>query len=67
MATDVSAPLPDLTLEKQAILEVDLGDASAIIERLVIHVRQDTPEEVMKVEPFQPLFVYTNEAPGRSP
>lgn len=64
MATDVSAPLPDLTLEKQAILEVDLGDASAVIERIVIHVRQDVAEEAQKIAPFQPLFVYTDEAPG---
>lgn len=47
MATDVSTALPDLTLDSNATLEVDTGDANAIITSLVIHVSQDIPQEAL--------------------
>lgn len=71
MANDVSAPLPDLTLERKSILTVDTGDANASITQLVIHFAQDVPDLPVKLEPFTPLFAYGppsgNEAPGVTP
>lgn len=60
MATDVSAPLPDLTLEESSLLVIDTGDNAATITRIVIHVSQEVPDDVLvqKVEPFAPLFTY---------
>lgn len=44
MATHLSGPLPDLTLEEKSVLVVDTGDAAVLITRLVIHFSQDVPE-----------------------
>lgn len=58
MATIIDAPLPDLTWRDQSILEVDTGDASVLITKLTIHLAQDIPDEVLKLEPVAPLFSY---------
>lgn len=60
MATDVSAPLPDLTLEESSLLVIDTGDNSATITGLVIHVSQEVPDDVLvqAVKPWVPTFVY---------
>jgi hypothetical protein len=58
MATNVSAPLPDLDLEASSIITVDAGDAAAVITRMVVHFTQNAPELPTKLEPFTPLFVY---------
>lgn len=42
--TNVSAPLPDLSLEEETIITVNSGDPGAIITQLVIHFTQDVPE-----------------------
>ncbi len=58
MSDDVSAPLPDLDWPNEAILHVNVGDSSAVITGLVIHLSQDVPEDLVPVKPFTPLFVY---------
>jgi hypothetical protein len=58
MATDVSAPFPDVDLEEQSIITVALGDPLAKITRVVMHFTQDVPEDAISVEPFLPLFTY---------
>lgn len=58
MANDVSAPLPDLDWPDQAIIHVNAGDPAATISRLIIHLSQDVPEELIPVQPFVPLFTY---------
>jgi hypothetical protein len=65
MPTNVSAPLPDLTLEEQTILTIDTLDAGAIISSVVIHVSQDVPDLPTKIQLLPPL--YAHEAPGLSP
>jgi hypothetical protein len=60
MATDVSAPLPDLSWPDQAIISVALGNAGGKITGLRIHLSQDVPEELLTVPPFVPLFTYGN-------
>jgi Mg2+/Co2+ transporter CorB len=57
MATDVSAPLPDLTLEEQSLLVIDTGDNAATITGLVIHVSQDVPDLPTKIQLLPPLYV----------
>jgi len=56
MATDVATSLPDLDLRDQSILTVDTGDANAIVTRLIIHVSQDIPVEVLGLLP--PLLAH---------
>jgi hypothetical protein len=65
MATDVSAPFPDLDLEEQSIIEVDLGDVGAAITGVVVHFTQNVPDVPAKIELLPPL--YAHEAPGLSP
>jgi hypothetical protein len=62
MPTDVSAPFPDLDLEEQSIIEVDLGDAASVITGLVVHFTQNVPDLPAKIELLPPL--YAHEAPG---
>lgn len=61
MPTDVSAPLPDLTLEESSLLQIDTGDDDATIGRVVIHVSQEVPDLPIKIELLPPL--YAHEAP----
>lgn len=56
MPTDVSAPLPDLTLKDESILTVDTGDPAAIITSIVVHFAQDAPESVLEQQP--PLLAH---------
>lgn len=65
MATDLSAPFPDLDLEEQSIITVALGDAASKITGLVVHFTQDVPELPAKIELLPPL--YAHEAPGFGP
>lgn len=58
----VSAPLPDLDLEVRSVLTVDTGDPFALVTALVIHVAQDTPDEVLKQLTVAPAFAYGPEA-----
>lgn len=64
MATDTSAPLPDLTLEEKSQLVVDTGDVGAIITRIVIHFSQDVPEADVKPEKVGPLLAYVPQEDG---
>jgi Mg2+/Co2+ transporter CorB len=57
MATDVSAPLPDLTLEESSLLVIDTGDNAATITGVVIHVSQDVPDLPTKIQLLPPLYV----------
>lgn len=59
MATNVSAPLPDLSLEAQAILTVDALDAGAVITSMVIHFTQELPRELL-APALPPMFGYAN-------
>ena len=47
MTTDISGPLPDLDLAGLSLLIVDTGDVNAVVTGLVIHVREDTPQELL--------------------
>jgi len=58
MATETSAPLPDLTLEQKAVLQLDTGDPNCIITGLVIHVSQDVPELVQPPAKVEPILGY---------
>ena len=58
MPTDVSAPLPDLSLEQSSILAIDTGDANALITGVVIHVSQTVPELPLKIDLLPPLLVH---------
>lgn len=49
--TNVSTPLPDLSLEEEAVLTVTSGDPGAIITQLVIHFTQDVPALPVVLEP----------------
>lgn len=62
MPVDISAPLPDLQLRDQSVLEVDTGDPGAVITQLVIHLAQGVPEDVLNgaIGPY--MFV-----PGPTP
>lgn len=42
MAVDVSAPMPQLDLDANAILTVTLDDPNALITQLIVHGWQDT-------------------------
>lgn len=64
MPTDVSGPLPELTLEEKAVLTIDTGDPAAIITRLVIHFRQQVPDDFPPISLVPPVLV--REAPGRT-
>lgn len=64
MATNTSAPLPDLTLEEKSILVVDTGDAAAIITRVVIHFAQDVPDVDVKPVQVGPLLAYVPQEDG---
>lgn len=62
MPTDISAPFPDLDLEEQSIIEVDLGDALAKITGLVVHFTQDVPELDANFQILNPLLAYGPDA-----
>ncbi len=58
MADTLAAPLPDLDWPEQAIVDVDAGDTSAVITTFVIHLAQDTPEDLLPNAPVAPLLAY---------
>jgi len=59
MSSDPSVGLPDIDWPDQAIIAVDTGDANAVITSMVIHLSQDTPEDLIpQPGPFVPLFTY---------
>jgi hypothetical protein len=57
MATNVSAPLPDLNLEEQSILTIDTGDPGAVITEVVIHVSQEIQGLEQVLPSLLPLYV----------
>jgi len=59
VATNVAAPLPDLSLEDEAIITVDAGDAGSVITSMVIHFTQELPRELL-APVLPPLFGYAN-------
>jgi hypothetical protein len=58
MATDVSAPLPDLILPPGATITVELDDASAIVTQLNVYGFSPTTGQQESVTVVQPMFPY---------
>ncbi len=58
MADDLSAPFPDLTWPDSAVIDVDAGDASANITTFVIHLAQDTPDDLLPDANVPPILGY---------
>jgi hypothetical protein len=58
MPVDVSAPMPDLTLEESSILTIDTGDPGAVITQVVIHVSQEIPDVRTTIKLLPPQLAY---------
>ena len=58
MATYVSAPLPNLSLQDSSTLTVDTQDPAAKIVSVAIHFQQDTPQALLDEAVLPPLFAY---------
>jgi len=59
MSSDPSVGLPDIDWPDQAIIEVDTGDANAVITRFVVHLSQDVPPELVKIALLPPILAST--------
>lgn len=67
MATDVSAPLPDLDWKPGDLISIDLGDPGARITAVTLRVTEEDSAPDATLEPVEPIFVYTKgggESPG---
>jgi hypothetical protein len=62
MATRIAAPFPDVDLEEKSIIEVDTGNANAVITRVVVHFTQDIPDLDEKFAVLNPLLTYGPDA-----
>lgn len=58
MATDVSAPLPEVNLQPGHTITVELDDASAVITGLNVYALNLETGEVEQIPITAPLFVY---------
>lgn len=58
MSTDVSAPLPEVSLQPGHTITVELDDASAIITELNVYALNLETGETEQVVGVQPVFAY---------
>ncbi len=61
MTTIIRTALPELDLQESSTLIVTV-DSGSVITGMTVQFSQDAPEDVIKVEPYVPQFVYTNAA-----
>lgn len=71
MATDVSAPLPDVSLQPKHTVTVTFDDAGAIITGMNVYAVNVDTGEAVTIPVVPPLFAYGpsagTEAPGHTP
>ena len=67
MATDTSAPLPDLKVDAGTTYTVTLDDAAAVITQLVVHGDQESGPDITEHQ-FQTIYLSQSDADlGRNP
>jgi hypothetical protein len=67
MATDTSAPLPDLIVDAGTTYTVTLDDASAVITQLVVHGDQTAGPDITAVGVQRSYLIQSDSDLGRNP